>query len=153
MIPALVKLPGAPWKVLPPGVHSASLSEVESCFATNPHRRKLFEGLVCAAKALSKANVQLIYLDGSFITGKPMPSDYDGCWDPTGVDPELLDPVFRDFDNGRANQKAKYKGEFFPSIAIAVISTGQIFEEFFQVEKFTGGKKGIILIDLTNESF
>jgi len=153
MIPDLIKLSGAPWKVLPPGVHHASLSEVRDFFATNPHRRKLFDGFVCAAKALSKGNVQSIYLDGSFVTEKPMPSDYDGCWDPAGVDPLLLDPVLLNFDNGRANQKAKYEGELFPSIAVAVIATGQLFEEFFQIEKFTGKKKGIILIDLTRESF
>ena len=64
-----------------------------------------------------------------------------------------MDPVFFDFKNDRANQKAKYKGEFFPSIATADPGAGLIFEEFFQVEKFTGGKKGIIKIDLQSESF
>jgi hypothetical protein len=153
MIPALIKIRGAPWAVLPPGIHQASLSEVRDSFATNPHRRSLFNGLVCAAKALSKGKVQRIYLDGSFVTGKPLPGDYDGCWDHTGVIPHLLDPVFFDFKNGRANQKAKYMGEFFPSIAIAEPGTGLIFEDFFQIEKFTGEKKGILQVDLQSESF
>ncbi len=151
MIPALIKLPGAPWKVLPINVHPASLAEVRDCFAINPHRRDLFDGLVQAAEALAKGNVRYIYLDGSFVTGKPMPSDYDGCWSPIGVTPKLLDPVFFDFNNGRAKQKARYKGEFFPSTANA--AAGQIFVDFFQTEKFTGLKKGIILIDLKTESF
>jgi len=151
MIPDLRELSGAPWKVLPPGVHPASLAEVSDYFASNPHRRDLFNGLMVAAKALAKAHVQYVYLDGSFVTGKPIPNDYDACWDPRGVIHGLLDPVFLDFDNKRANQKIKYKGEFFPFHIDA--GTGQAFIDFFQTETFTGQKKGIVLIDLKSESF
>ncbi|NOY73687.1 MAG: hypothetical protein GXP14_15200 [Gammaproteobacteria bacterium] len=151
MIPSLKELSGAPWKVLPPGVHPAWLAEVRECFAINPHRRDLFNGLMRAAKTLAEANVQYMYLDGSFVTGKPIPGDYDACWDHRGVIHNLLDPVFLDFDNKRANQKAKYKGEFFPFHIDA--GTGQAFIDFFQTETFTGQKKGILLIDLKSESF
>jgi hypothetical protein len=151
MLPALVDISGAPWKVLPQGVHQATLSEVENFFSTNHQRRELCNGLMEAAKALSKANVQYLYLDGSFVTGKPIPGDYDACWDPTTVDITLLDPVFLDFSKMRANQKAKYKGEFFPFNLDA--GNGKVFLDFFQEERHTGKQKGIIKIDLSKESF
>ena len=48
-----------------------------------------------------------MYLDGSFVTAKEFPSDFDGCWDPDGVDGAKLDPVLLVYDNLRAAQKAK----------------------------------------------
>lgn len=151
MIPDLINIDGAPWGVLPHGIHVATLSEVEQKFAVNRHRRKLFTGLVEAAKSLKQAGCKRIYLDGSFVTGKPKPEDYDGCWDPDCVNPEQLDPVFLDFSNGRRNQKQKYLGEMFPSGIER--GSGKHFVDFFQVEKFTGKSKGIVEIDLTTESF
>lgn len=151
MIPALIDLNGAPWRVLPPGLHWASLAEVEIVFAHNPHRRKLFAGLMRAASALHVAGCKYLFLDGSYVTGKPKPGDFDGCWSPEGVDLKLLDPVLLDFSNSRKNQKDKFLGELFPFNALA--APGQIFLDFFQVEKHSGGQKGIVAIDLTNESF
>ena len=58
-------------------------------------------------------------LDGSFVTAKPVPGDYDGAWETEGVDPGRLDPVLLDFRNGRAAMKAKYLGDLFPASALA----------------------------------
>lgn len=148
MIPTLVPLLGSPWPVLPPGVHQASLNEVAIAFATNPWRRSLFAGLINAAARLRLAGCPTVYLDGSYVTGKPRPGDFDACWDPTGVDPAKLDPVFRQFGNGRAAQKAAFKGEFFPSSMICT-DVGQAFVDFFQLDRFTGKQKGIISISLS----
>lgn len=148
MIPTLVPLPGSPWPVLPPGVHQASLDEVAVAFATNPWRRGLFDSLINAAARLRFAGCPTVYLDGSYVTGKPRPGDFDACWDPTGVDPAKLDPVFLQFGNGRAAQKAAFKGEFFPSSMICT-DVGQAFVDFFQLDRFTGKQKGIISISLS----
>ena len=148
MIPALVSLPGSPWAVLPPGAHVASLGDVAHAFATNTWRRELFAGLVLACGRLRLAGCPEIHLDGSYVTGKPRPGDFDACWDPTGVDPTNLDPVFLDFSNGRAAQKAAFKGEFFPSSMLCV-DVGQTFVDFFQMDRFTGKQKGIISIPLS----
>lgn len=148
MIPALILLPGSPWNVLPPGVHQASLDEVEAAFATNAWRRELFKGLVDASGRLRMAGCPTVFLDGSYVTGKPRPGDFDACWDPSGVDGSKLDPVFLEFENGRAAQKAAFKGEFFPSSMICA-DVGQAFVEFFQLDRFTGKKKGIISISLS----
>ena len=149
MIPSLIEINDAPWKILPAGIHRATLSEVEVFFGTNPHRRVLFVGLVQALKALRIAGCQRVYLDGSYVTGKPKPNDYDACWEHEGVDADKLDPVFLDFDNLRANQKAKYGGEFFPRCANGV--PGQPILDFFQRERYSGEIKGILSIDLTSD--
>jgi len=88
-----------------------------------------------------------VYLNGSFVTSKELPNDYDGCWEEDGVDPTLLDPVLLTFDRGRVSQKAKYMGEMFPA-SIPANPRGLSFLEFFQTDKETGREKGIIAIDL-----
>ena len=147
MIPALVPISGAPWDVLPPGVHPATLPEVAIAFATNTKRRLLYEGLLLAASALRVAGCGRLYLDGSYVTAKTVPGDYDACWDPTGMDRAKLDPVFLNFSNKRQAMKNKFGGEFFPANARNMPT--QTFVDFFQVEKFTGQAKGILLIVLT----
>lgn len=150
MIPELVALEGSPWLVLPPGIHQAGLDDVEAAFATNAWRRDLFDGLLEGAGLLRSAECRTIYLDGSYVTGKPWPQDFDACWDPAGVERGKLDPVFLDFTNGRAAQKAAFKGEFFPSSLMAT-EISRTFLEFFQIDRFTGRTKGIISIPLSND--
>ena len=150
MIPEFTDLPGAPWSVLPVGIHQASLSTVADRFASNARRRRLFSGLVRASRSLAHAGCRRLFLDGSFVTSKPWPDDYDACWDPFGVDRNLMDPVFSIFEDGRAAQKAKFSGEFFPSTSRAD-AAGRNFFNFFQIEKFSGLRKGIVLIDLAND--
>ena len=150
MIPELITQPGSPWPVLSPGIHPADLTSIENRFASNKWRRDLFSGLVEASKSLAYAGCQHLYLDGSFVTGKPKPGDYDVCWAPHGVDHQLLDPVFKDFSDNRNAQKAKYGGEFFPSSDKAD-SVGRTFLEFFQLDRFSGEQKGIILVNLARD--
>lgn len=145
MIPNSVDIHGV-WKVLPPGVHAATMQEIEQRFATNETRRTLFEGFRRAVDALLKAGCKAIYLDGSFVTDKPEPGDFDGCWDPTGVDSSRLDPVLLDFSARRKRQKEMFGGEFFPSSAKA--DAGSVFLEFFQTDTYTGRAKGIIKVRL-----
>ena len=104
-------------------------------------------GFRAAIENLKDAGCRTVYLDGSFVTSKTYPNDYDACWDEAGVDPTALDPVLLTFDAGRAVQKAKYRGELFPASVIAD-TDGPSFLEFFQTDKETGRPKGIITIDL-----
>lgn len=145
MIPPSIDI-GSAWNVLPPGVHDATLSEVETCFATNKTRRFLYDGFKRGANSLKSAGCKVIFLDGSFVTDKPEPGDFDACWEPAGVDDKKLDPVFLDFSNKRKRQKDKYGGEFFPSSARA--DGLRTFVTFFQTDRYTGKEKGIIRIEL-----
>jgi hypothetical protein len=124
------------------------LADVAAAFAVNAWRRELFDGLVLACSKLRSAGCVAIFLDGSYVTGKPRPSDFDACWDPTGVDRAKLDLVFLEFANGRAAQKAIFKGEFFPS-SMMCLDVGKGFLDFFQMDRFTGKQKGIISIPLS----
>lgn len=132
---------------LPPGVHWADWEELEARFGNNPWRRRLMEGFRAATENLKDAGCRTVYLNGSFVTSKTYPNDYDACWEESGVDPTALDSVLLTFDEGRAAQKAKYLGELFPASIIAD-SEGLSFLEFFQTDKETGRFKGIIAIDL-----
>ena len=93
--------PGAPFLVLPPGIHWATLNEIETRFIATARRRWLFKGLVNAVDELRNAGCRRLFLDGSFVTAKEKPNDYDGCWDPSGVVAAKFDPVLLDFSDGR----------------------------------------------------
>ena len=143
MIPRLVDI-GGPWKVLPPGVHDATIVEVEARFATSNHRKRIFSGFRNGLTALRKAGCRKIFLDGSFVTEKPVPGDFDACWDPMGVDPAKIDPVLLDFSDARRKQKKRFEGEFFPANATA--DGTHDFFDYFQTDRHTGKAKGIVCI-------
>lgn len=147
MIPSLVTIsPQSPWDMLPVGIHAATLAEIEISFAYTPHRKGLFDGFCRAVSSLQSAGCTLVYLDGSFVTAKDHPGDFDATWDPTGVDPHRLDPVLLDFSNKRAAQKAKYGGELFISTIQAAYSVSYL--DFFQNDRDSGQRKGILSIQL-----
>ena len=132
---------------LPPGIHWVAWRDVVSSFGFTPRRVQLLAGLKEALGLLRLAGCQTVYVDGSFVTAKPQPMDFDVCWAILGVDPDRLDPVFLDFSNSRAKQKARFLGEFFPADLPEGI-TGKTFLEFFQTDKETGAPKGIVGLDL-----
>jgi hypothetical protein len=132
---------------LPPGVHEATWQEFSDHFGTTPYRRRLLAGLKAALEALRAAGCRRVYINGSFVTAKRRPNDYDRCWDIEGVNPDRLDPVLLTFDRGRAAQKAKYQGELFPA-QFREGGSGTTFLEFFQIDKETGDAKGIIVVEL-----
>lgn len=105
------------------------------------------EGLTSALESLKAAGCRTAYVDGSFVTSKEIPNDFDACWEEAEVNPDLLDPVLLTFDPGRAAQKAKFLGELFPASFIAE-ADGLSFLEFFQTDRSTGRRKGIVAIDL-----
>lgn len=136
---------------LPAGVHQATWSEFAARFATTPHRRELLSGLEAGLRGLRVAGCAAVYVDGSFTTNmetiyNEAPRDFDACWDESGVDINALDAVFLDFSAGRAAQKARFGGEFFPAHALADFQSWYI--DYFQRDKITGRAKGIVKIVL-----
>lgn len=145
MIPDFMIVPGALWPLLPPGIHDATIDEVFKRYAINPKRHSLFIGLSRALKNLYESGCKQVFLDGSYITAKPLPNDYEVVWDPRFVNPNLLDPILWDLSQGTNRQKVKYLGEFFPSVYTEA-NTMKPFLNFFQTDKETGKEKGIIRI-------
>lgn len=130
---------------LPPGVHKASWADVVALCGNNGHRRRLISGLRAALLNLRAAGCGEVLLDGSFVSTKELPSDYDGAWEPAGVDPNLIDKTLLTFHDGRRAMKAKYHGELFPASAQA--AAGVLYRDFFQSDR-NGTAKGVLLIDL-----
>lgn len=148
MIPAFVDIKSV-WKVLPPGIHIATLEEIEERFAYNDKRSNLFQGFKKGLVSLKLADCKAVYLDGSFISDKDFPSDFDACWDPTGVDEAKLDPMLITHNEDEQRlQKQVFGGEFFVSTPDAKGSSRML--DFFKMDK-NGKEKGIICIQLGEE--
>jgi len=133
---------------LPSGIHESTWKVFCKRFGYTEHRKSLIDGLAAALKDLSAAGCKLVYINGSFVTAKRIPGDYDLCWSIDGVIPEKLNPILLDFSpRGRALMKQKYKGDLFPAEIPEGIS-GKKFLDFFQTDKITGEAKGIISLDI-----
>ncbi|MEQ8464923.1 MAG: hypothetical protein RIC07_15245 [Coleofasciculus sp. E1-EBD-02] len=108
----------------------------------------MIDGLELAMTKLKAAGCRIIYIDGSFVTSKPNPGDFDACWEPEDMDydylrknaPRLLNHL------DRSAQKSTYKGELFRSDQ-PVGDYGLASLEFFQRDR-QFNSKGIIAIDL-----
>lgn len=133
---------------LPPGVHFCEWEEFVERFGTNTLRLRLLRGLQMAMEQLKAAGCQTIYINGSFVTIKADPGDFDACWDREEVDIDYLriyaPKLLNHYD--RAGQKAKYRGEIFPSDQ-PIGNYGMNSFELFQRDR-KQNKKGIIAIDL-----
>ena len=132
---------------LPPGIHEADWDELQTRFNDSPRRAKLLAGLREALLALRDAGCRTAYIDGSFVTAKAEPADFDACWEAAGVDASLLDPVLLDLAPPRTAQKERFSGELFPASHVAEPQSGARFLDFFQRDR-DGEPKGIIQIDL-----
>ena len=128
------------------GVHVATWQEMLDRFGHTPWRRRLLAGMLEALRLLQFAGCVRVYVDGSFVTAKEVPADFDACWDAEGVDFDLIDDRLLTFDRGRATQKAAFLGEFFIADGRAE-PQGTLFREFFQTDR-DGRRKGIVVIDL-----
>jgi hypothetical protein len=106
----------------------------------------LLAGLEAGLDALRRAGCRRVYIDGSFVTAKDNPDDFDACWESAGVAGSLLDTVPLIFSNGRAAQKARYGGEFFIA-EVAADPHGTRYLDFFQRSR-DGAPKGIIALTL-----
>ncbi|HVA74581.1 MAG TPA: hypothetical protein VNF71_08450 [Acidimicrobiales bacterium] len=129
---------------LPPGEHIGTWEEVVDRFGWNRRRRQLLDGLAEALALLADAGCTRVWINGSFVTAKEEPGDFDVVWDPTDADLDRLDPIFFDFADGRRAQKERFGGELLPNVVER--ASGLVFAEFFQNERDTG-LKGIVVID------
>jgi hypothetical protein len=131
---------------LPQGEHPCTWDEFENRYSTTAHRINLLNGLYEALENLSQAGCQTVWIDGSFISDKPNPNDFDACWDSSHVDPDLLEPTLLDFRHPRSAMKRKYKGELFIA-DLPATPHGETFLDFFQKDR-NNNPKGILRLDL-----
>lgn len=72
--------------LLPEGQHVAAWGELVERFGWNERRRALLDGLAEALELLAAVGCRRVWLNGSFVTAKDEPGDFDACWDTDGVD-------------------------------------------------------------------
>ena len=84
-------------------------------------------------------------LNGSFVTTKFLPGDYNAIWDLDTVDVSLIDPVLLNFSKERSAMKNKYLGDLFPSQTNGI--PAGVVVEFFQTDR-NEVEKGLVRIDL-----
>jgi hypothetical protein len=135
---------------LPPGIHEATWDEILARYGYTPHRLALLAGLKAALDSLRRAGCRRAYIDGSFVTAKEVPNDFDACWEMADVNFDILDqlePLLLDWSNRRAAQKATFGGELFIA-ELEADPWGTPYLDFFQRDRATGDPKGIVAIDL-----
>jgi len=131
---------------LPKGIHQATWKEFYKRYGTNDHRLWLLEGLRKLLKELRRVKCSAVYIDGSFVTTKEYPGDYDLCWKLDNVLVEILDPVLLNYtENGKINIEKKYRGDI-RGAGFGVKETGATYLEFFQFDR-DGNPKGIVKLN------
>ncbi|MDP3507581.1 MAG: hypothetical protein Q8T09_06290 [Candidatus Melainabacteria bacterium] len=96
---------------LPPGIFEATIEEVEDRFSINFQRKKLFGLLLEVLAIFRNCGCPEVYLDGSYITNKDEPEDYDLCYEPTGIN---ATSEFYEFLKNKDRRKERYGGDIFP---------------------------------------
>lgn len=128
---------------LPPGVYSATLSEIEARFAYTSGRKQLFLGFKRLAENLKVAGSKTLYLNGSYVTSKRDPRDYDACWEPMGVG-NKVDRLLVEILSKEKERKEKYFGDIFPRMPELL---GIDHFMVFQMDEEQSAK-GILMVDL-----
>ena len=137
--------------VLEPGDHEAdSWDEIERKLGKSPERKELLVGLKKILIHLKEAGCKKVILNGSFVTMKERPRDFDLCWEIEDVEEDLLDPILLDVYMQREEIKKKYQGDIYPSTALGSVNPMRVIEDFFRINKGSDGakKKGLIVIHL-----
>jgi len=128
--------------VLDPGIHKMTWKEFYDFFSFSKRRIELLEGLEKVVAILRKIKATHIYIDGSFVTNKPEPGDWDACFESSKSEANNLLCKYPFTD--REVQKELYKGELFHAKSIAD-EYGNTYLDFFQKKKENSAiKKGII---------
>lgn len=133
-----------------PGITVLTIKELEDFYGYNEKRKNLISGLKIGIDHLRNCGCKRIFIDGSFVSKKELPGDFDVCWDVKDVDLlkiQTLYPVLLDFSQERKNQKIHYQGEFFPAQADAIKNPRTSYYHFFQKDR-DDIAKGIIQINL-----
>ena len=133
---------------LDPGIHKMTWEEFYAFFSFSERRIELLKGLEKVVAILREIGATHIYIDGSFVTNKLDPKDWDACYD---CPLSQLDKLARIYPfHSKEEQKRLYKGElYFAGHSPFFINRDVSYLDFFQKRKENPAlKKGIVeLID------
>lgn len=130
---------------LPEGLHNAKWLEFKEKFGFSFKRQKILSGILSFGRLIKLAGGKKIYIDGSFVTNKKIPKDWDGCYCMCGLNMSIANKLMQ--NTNREKIKREYLGDVFAEDCIEA-SCGLPFIDFFQRIRGTDKKKGIIILDL-----
>ncbi len=131
---------------LPPGVHGTTLEEVRRRFGRgNRARIELMAGLAAVAARAMRAGALRLYLNGSFVTSKKEPVD----WDAVLVVPVGFNSASEDGSAlaDRESIKAEHGGDLFVLYEDDAQAIDHLVSEVFSHDRQMR-PKGILLIQL-----
>jgi hypothetical protein len=145
--------------LLPKGIHETTWELFCARFGNSSRKRKeLIKKIEVVLKILKEVGCQELYIDGSFVSRRNRPGDFDACWLRDGVDLSRLNQiapilkhapgVFKGVDC-----KQKYGGDIFQLSRLVPDPQNPngrdiTYLEFFQMDKESDQQKGIILLKL-----
>lgn len=134
---------------LAPGIYEASFAEVKARFGFSKKRQKLLKLMEELLDQCALLNCDVLYLDGSFVSAKLNPCDYDACWDTSHESREwVLNNVANTLLNSESEvQKEYFGGEIYPAFTKAPLLPQLTILEYFQKTK-EGDSKGIVMLKL-----
>lgn len=131
---------------LPPGIHVATMEAIRKRFAYNPKRKQLFFRFQSVVAMLASSDCPEVFLNGSFITSKEEPNDYDMCWEPCGI---KATKEVRILLQNPQNLKQQFLGDIRPRIPSPPYQIDLV--DHWQTD--AGGEaKGIIRINLRKDN-
>ena len=136
---------------LPPGEpYEAAWGEIVERLTWTKQRQFLLERLLVVLVELRAYGCRWFYLDGSFVSDKDEPGDWDGCWEMEGVNAVLLNeinPALYGDRLWRSRFREQYHGDIFRVRAGGYRSDQKSMLLYFQQDR-NGNPKGILKIDL-----
>lgn len=103
--------------LLPKGVHSCSLDEAREYFATNTHRKKLWEDFLRFLKEIkNKGLTGDLFIDGSFVTDKEEPNDIEVTLDVKNESVDQQKKAIIVFCLHHNSYKQDYNVDFYPTL-------------------------------------
>ena len=141
MIPKLTRA-----GVLPRGCHVATLRELRKRFGSqNRTRKRLMSRISAVAARARKAGARRLYMNGSFVTSKSEPGDWDGVL----VVPIEFDAAGGDgrFFLNRSRLKREFASDLFVVREDDPEILGYYLSELFATDR-EGRPKGIVLLRL-----
>ena len=137
---------------LPLEIHDATILEIEIRFGGRGQRRRVFEDLVVWLGHMKAAGCRTVYVNGSFVTAKEFPNDFDTCFDPTGVDRAKLDPVLLERSDAAIDLiRARYGGDIRVDREMPPGSISPYLRLFMRDGR-ARVENGIVRLDLSKEA-
>ena len=136
--------------VLPPGLHAATMAEIRRRFGNGAGvRGSLMKGLERVVRKARKIGASRLYLDGSFVTDKKEPRDWDAVL--------VLSPGARIGSKeaqtltGREVMKKRFGGDLFTVMEEDAEILKHYVEGVFSHDR-DGRAKGLLIVELKEKA-